>query len=201
MGCRRCGHVHGSARDNYKRGLLVYDRDPREIHKPLLDTRLYARTYSPDPDWCRIRSTTAPTAARWWRPNTCRPAIRRCTTSNSTSTPRAVEGPPRDAGARAGPTRRWSASLQRALHAAAHHPRHLGAPADAGSAPSTPDTPTPDPTTEPQMKRVSVDIGGTFTDCFVARGEQCVEGKAPPRTTTSPLASTTRWPMPAGSSR
>ena len=27
--CRRCGKVHGSARDNYKRGLLVYDRDPR----------------------------------------------------------------------------------------------------------------------------------------------------------------------------
>lgn len=52
--CRRCGHVHGSARDNYKRGLLVHDRDPREVHKPLLDTKLYARTYSPDPDWCRI---------------------------------------------------------------------------------------------------------------------------------------------------
>jgi acetone carboxylase gamma subunit len=52
--CRCCGHVHGSARDNYKRGLLVYDRDPREIHKPLLDPQLYQRTYSPDPHWCRI---------------------------------------------------------------------------------------------------------------------------------------------------
>jgi len=52
--CRRCDHVHGDARDNYKRGLLVYDRDPREVHKPLLDTMLYARTYSPDPAWCRI---------------------------------------------------------------------------------------------------------------------------------------------------
>lgn len=52
--CRSCGHVHGSARDNYKRGLLVYDRDPREVHKPLLDTKLYERTYSPDPTWCRI---------------------------------------------------------------------------------------------------------------------------------------------------
>ncbi len=28
------------------------------------------------------------------------------------------------------------------------------------------------------MKRVSVDIGGTFTDCFVVLGERCVEGKA-----------------------
>jgi len=52
--CRRCNHVMGSARDNYKRGLLVYDRDPREIHKPLLDPARYDRTYSPDPSWCRI---------------------------------------------------------------------------------------------------------------------------------------------------
>ena len=28
------------------------------------------------------------------------------------------------------------------------------------------------------MKRVSVDIGGTFTDCFVVFGDRCVEGKA-----------------------
>ena len=52
--CRRCNHVHGSARENYKHGLLVYDRDPKEIHKPLLDPSLYERTYSPDPAWCRI---------------------------------------------------------------------------------------------------------------------------------------------------
>ncbi|QHS10311.1 acetone carboxylase subunit gamma [Sinimarinibacterium sp. NLF-5-8] len=52
--CRRCSHVHGSARHNYKRGLLVYNRDPREIHKPLLNPEMYERTYAPDPDWCRI---------------------------------------------------------------------------------------------------------------------------------------------------
>ncbi|WP_028008027.1 acetone carboxylase subunit gamma [Solimonas flava] len=52
--CRRCDHVLNSARENYKRGLRVYDRDPREIHKPLLDPQRYARTYSPDPQWCRI---------------------------------------------------------------------------------------------------------------------------------------------------
>ena len=50
----RCGRELGCARDNYKRGLLVYDRDPREIHKPLLDPARYSRTYSPDPGWCRI---------------------------------------------------------------------------------------------------------------------------------------------------
>jgi acetone carboxylase gamma subunit len=52
--CRRCDKVLGSARDNYKRGLLVHDRDPRTVHKPLLDTKMYERTYSPDPTWCRI---------------------------------------------------------------------------------------------------------------------------------------------------
>ena len=52
--CRRCAHELGSACENYKRGLLVYDRNPEEIHKPLLDTKMYERTYSPDPKWCRI---------------------------------------------------------------------------------------------------------------------------------------------------
>lgn len=52
--CRRCSKELAPARGNYKRGLLVYDRDPREIHRPLLDTKLYERTYSPDPTWCRV---------------------------------------------------------------------------------------------------------------------------------------------------
>jgi acetone carboxylase gamma subunit len=52
--CRRCGRDIANARENYKRGLIVYDRDPREVHPPLLDPKQYARTYSPDPAWCRI---------------------------------------------------------------------------------------------------------------------------------------------------
>lgn len=52
--CRRCGREIHSARESYKEGLLVYDRDPREIHKPLLDTAKYTRTFAPHPDWCRI---------------------------------------------------------------------------------------------------------------------------------------------------
>ena len=52
--CRRCGTALIGARDNYKRGLRVYDRDPRQIHRPLLDPAKYERTYSPDPAWCRI---------------------------------------------------------------------------------------------------------------------------------------------------
>ena len=33
--CTRCAHEHGSARENYKHGLLVCQRDPAEIHDHL----------------------------------------------------------------------------------------------------------------------------------------------------------------------
>jgi acetone carboxylase, gamma subunit len=52
--CRVCDHDIAPARDNYKRGLLVYDRDPRDIHDPKLDPSRYEYTYAPDPAWCRI---------------------------------------------------------------------------------------------------------------------------------------------------
>jgi acetone carboxylase gamma subunit len=52
--CRHCDCVLNSARSNYKEGLLVYDRDPREIHRPILDPDRYDFTYAPDPKWCRI---------------------------------------------------------------------------------------------------------------------------------------------------
>ncbi len=35
--CASCGHDIGDARDNYKKGLLVRERDPSEIHAPILD--------------------------------------------------------------------------------------------------------------------------------------------------------------------
>ncbi|HDY83059.1 MAG TPA: acetone carboxylase subunit gamma, partial [Halieaceae bacterium] len=47
--CRQCNNELVSARDNYKRGLLVYDRDPSEIHKPLLSQELYSYSFAPDP--------------------------------------------------------------------------------------------------------------------------------------------------------
>ena len=34
--CNRCGHEIGPARENYKKGCLLHDRDPREIHPPLV---------------------------------------------------------------------------------------------------------------------------------------------------------------------
>lgn len=52
--CRVCGHAIGSAHENYKHGLLVYDRDPREIHPPVIDPQRYRYTFSPDPQWVRI---------------------------------------------------------------------------------------------------------------------------------------------------
>jgi acetone carboxylase gamma subunit len=49
--CNRCGHAIGPARESYKRGCLLYDRDPREIHPPLVPGPF---SFSPDPLWVRI---------------------------------------------------------------------------------------------------------------------------------------------------
>lgn len=49
--CGKCGHDLGSARDDVKRGLLVAERDPAEVHPPLIEA---AYTFSPNPDWIRI---------------------------------------------------------------------------------------------------------------------------------------------------
>ena len=52
--CRVCGHDLAPARGNYKEGTLVHDRDPGEIHRPLIDPARYEFTFAPDPAWCRI---------------------------------------------------------------------------------------------------------------------------------------------------
>lgn len=49
--CNRCGRQLISARENYKRGCLVYERDPREVHPPIIEGEY---TFSPDPTWIRI---------------------------------------------------------------------------------------------------------------------------------------------------
>ncbi len=49
--CNRCGRVLGPARDNYKKGCLLYGRDPRDVHNPVVDGKY---SFSPDPDWIRI---------------------------------------------------------------------------------------------------------------------------------------------------
>jgi acetone carboxylase gamma subunit len=52
--CNRCETALADARKSYKTGLLVHERDPREIHRPLIDEKQYAYTFAPDPSWCRI---------------------------------------------------------------------------------------------------------------------------------------------------
>ncbi len=49
--CNRCDAELVSARRPYKEGCLVHERDPREVHPPLIEG---AFTFSPDPDWVRI---------------------------------------------------------------------------------------------------------------------------------------------------
>ena len=49
--CNRCERLLGPARENYKKGCLLYDRDPREIHPPIVEG---AYSFAPDPLWVRI---------------------------------------------------------------------------------------------------------------------------------------------------
>jgi acetone carboxylase gamma subunit len=49
--CNRCGRELGAARENYKKGCLLYDRDPREIHPSIVPGDF---SFSPDPLWVRI---------------------------------------------------------------------------------------------------------------------------------------------------
>lgn len=46
--CRRCGYELISAREDYRKGCLVYDRDPTEIYP------MTAPYFSPDPEWVRF---------------------------------------------------------------------------------------------------------------------------------------------------
>jgi acetophenone carboxylase len=57
--CNRCGHVLVSVRENYKKGCLVYDRDPSTIFNPIVEEGSFA----PDPDICRIVEFYCPSCA------------------------------------------------------------------------------------------------------------------------------------------
>lgn len=49
--CHRCGQELISARQNYKKGCLVCERDPRSVFQPLIDGPY---SFSPNPDWVSI---------------------------------------------------------------------------------------------------------------------------------------------------
>ena len=50
--CNRCNTDLGDARESYKKGCLVHDRDPREIHFPIGPSKEF--NFSLDPKWMRI---------------------------------------------------------------------------------------------------------------------------------------------------
>lgn len=49
--CNRCGAELASARESYKRGTLVHDRDPRTLYPP---SDQGDPPLAPDPAWCRF---------------------------------------------------------------------------------------------------------------------------------------------------
>ncbi|SMO90650.1 Acetone carboxylase gamma subunit [Thalassovita litoralis] len=52
--CKCCGHKLISAHENYKKGTLIHARDPREVHRPLIDDKSFDYTFAPDPELCVI---------------------------------------------------------------------------------------------------------------------------------------------------
>ena len=58
--CVRCGHDLADARGNYKHGCLVRERDPREVHRPVVEGEY---TFAPDHEWCRILEFICPGCA------------------------------------------------------------------------------------------------------------------------------------------
>jgi acetone carboxylase gamma subunit len=61
--CRKCAHEIGPATGSYKQGLLVYARDPREVHQSIIDPTLYAQNFAPQPEWVRIVEYYCPNCA------------------------------------------------------------------------------------------------------------------------------------------
>lgn len=59
--CHTCGTGLIGARESYKKGCLVAERDPREIHAPVLEG---AYSFSPDPEWARILEFYCPNCGR-----------------------------------------------------------------------------------------------------------------------------------------
>ena len=59
--CISCDNKLISAHENYKRGCLVYERDPTEVHQPIIEGEY---TFSPDPDWVRILEFYCPNCGR-----------------------------------------------------------------------------------------------------------------------------------------
>lgn len=58
--CRCCNHDIAPARENYKKGCLVYNRSPHEVQPPEVEGKY---TFSPDPEWIRYVEFYCPECA------------------------------------------------------------------------------------------------------------------------------------------
>jgi acetophenone carboxylase len=58
--CIQCNTKLNSARENYKKACNIYNRDPTEIHQPLVDEEY---NFAPDPKWMRIVEFACPNCA------------------------------------------------------------------------------------------------------------------------------------------
>lgn len=58
--CRRCERELGDARRSYKEGCLVWARDPREVHRPVVEGPY---SFAPDAEWCRVLEFICPGCA------------------------------------------------------------------------------------------------------------------------------------------
>ncbi len=59
--CHDCGTCLIAASENYKRGCLVAERSPAEIHKPVISGEY---SFAPDENWVRIVEFYCPNCAR-----------------------------------------------------------------------------------------------------------------------------------------
>ena len=59
--CNNCGHILGPAEESYKKGCLIYDRNPHEVHFPIGPSKEF--NFSIDPDWIRIVEFYCPNCA------------------------------------------------------------------------------------------------------------------------------------------
>ena len=50
--CNRCGQELYDARDNYKKGCLIAEREMSEVHPAMVDGAAYS--FTPDSDYCRL---------------------------------------------------------------------------------------------------------------------------------------------------
>ena len=137
--CRRCERVLTSARGNYKEGLLVYDRDPREIHRPILNPDLYEYTFAPDPRWCRILEYYCPQCgtlveAEYLPPG--HPPLHDIELDIDALKAQWKDRPEMPEPAQAPDLSRERVLRARALHAAVHHGHQHGAPHDESAPPT-----------------------------------------------------------------